>query len=71
MSRVVGVGELAGAVDQILEEHPELLYEIDRKVREHYGLDPDGARQVTVPEKSGAEKSSSARTEAAAEADGK
>ena len=31
-----------------LEEHPEMLYEIDRKVREHYGLDPDGARNVLV-----------------------
>ena len=28
--------------------HPEVLSEIDRKVREHYGLDPDGA--FTAPE---------------------
>ena len=28
--------------------HPEILSEIDRKVREHYGLDPDGA--FTAPE---------------------
>lgn len=26
-----------------LREHPQVLAEIDRKVREHYGLDPDGA----------------------------
>ncbi|MDO5456186.1 MAG: recombinase RecA [Eubacteriales bacterium] len=26
-----------------LESHPEILAEVDRKVREHYGLDPDSA----------------------------
>lgn len=26
-----------------LEEHPQILAEVDRKVREHYGLDPEGA----------------------------
>ncbi|MDO5476297.1 MAG: recombinase RecA [Eubacteriales bacterium] len=30
---------------QFLLSHPELLAEIDRKVREHYNLDPDGAKQ--------------------------
>ena len=29
---------------QFLLDHPELLAEIDRKVREHYDLDPDGAK---------------------------
>ena len=33
--------------------HPEVLSEIDRKVREHYGLDPDGA--FTAPETPAAE----------------
>ena len=33
--------------------HPEVLAEIDRKVREHYGLDPDGA--FTAPEAPAAE----------------
>ena len=33
--------------------HPEVLSEIDRKVREHYGLDPDGA--FTAPEMPAAE----------------
>ncbi len=28
-----------------LMENPEILYEIDRKVREHFGLDPEGARK--------------------------
>jgi len=65
------IGQGRENTKQFLEEHPELLYEIDRKVREHYGLDPDGARQVTAPEKSGAEKSAAAGTEAGAEADGK
>ena len=26
-----------------LTAHPEILAEVDRKVREHYGLDPEGA----------------------------
>ncbi|MBO5999017.1 MAG: recombinase RecA [Lachnospiraceae bacterium] len=26
-----------------LQEHPDVLYEVERLVREHYGLDPDGA----------------------------
>ncbi len=29
-----------------LETHPDLLFEIDQKVREHYGLDPAGARKA-------------------------
>ena len=29
---------------QFLLDHPELLAEIDRRVREHYNLDPDGAK---------------------------
>ena len=29
---------------QFLLDHPDILAEIDRKVREHYNLDPDGAR---------------------------
>ena len=33
--------------------HPEVLSEIDRKVREHYGLDPEGA--FTAPEAPAAE----------------
>ena len=34
-----------------LAAHPEILAEVDRKVREHYGLDPDGAfRAPEAPE---------------------
>ena len=33
--------------------HPEILAEVDRKVREHYGLNPDGA--IPVPEVPSAE----------------
>ena len=33
--------------------HPEVLAEIDRKVREHYGLDPEGA--FTAPQVSAEE----------------
>ena len=29
-----------------LASHPEILAEVDRKVREHYGLDPEGAYQA-------------------------
>jgi recombination protein RecA len=29
-----------------LTAHPEILAEVDRKVREHYGLDPEGAFQA-------------------------
>lgn len=36
-----------------LEEHPQILAEVDRKVREKYGLDPDGA--FVVPEQFPAE----------------
>ena len=45
--------------------HPEVLAEIDRKVREHYGLDPDGA--FTAPETPAAE--AAAAEAAAGEAD--
>ena len=45
--------------------HPEVLSEIDRKVREHYGLDPDGA--FTAPETPAAE--AAAAEAAAGEAD--
>ena len=33
---------------QFLLDHPDILAEIDRKVREHYNLDPDGARTVAA-----------------------
>ena len=32
---------------QFLLDHPDILAEIDRKVREHYNLDPEGARTFT------------------------
>lgn len=31
-----------------LEQHPDVLYEVDRKVREAHGLDPEGARKPEV-----------------------
>ncbi len=44
------IGQGRENAKKYLEEHPEVLYEIDRKVREHYGLDPEGARK---PEETG------------------
>ena len=41
--------------------HPEVLAEIDRKVREHYGLDPDGA--FTAPEAPASEAGESGSAE--------
>ncbi len=46
------IGQGRENAKKYLEEHPKVLYEIDRKVREHYGLDPEGAR---VPVVSGGE----------------
>ena len=42
------IGQGRENAKRYLEEHPETLYEIDRKVREHYGLDPEGARKPAV-----------------------
>ena len=39
------IGQGRENAKRYLEEHPDMLYEIDRKVREHYNLDPDGARK--------------------------
>ena len=44
------IGQGRENAKKYLEEHPEVLYEIDRQVREHYGLDPEGARK---PEETG------------------
>ena len=41
---------------QFLLDHPELLAEIDRKVREHYNLDPDGAKMPAPAEDPGSEE---------------
>ena len=36
-----------------LEQHPDVLYEVDRAVREHYNLNPEGARMApSVPAES-------------------
>ena len=48
--------DLAAKVDIINKsgaEHPQILAEVDRAVREHYGLDPDGA--FVAPETGGDE----------------
>ena len=39
------IGQGRENTKKYLEDHPDVLYEVDRKVREHYGLDPDGARK--------------------------
>ena len=39
------IGQGRENAKKFLEPHPEKLYEIDRAVREHYGLDPEGARK--------------------------
>ena len=41
---------------QFLLDRPELLAEIDRKVREHYNLDPDGAKMPAPAEDPGSEE---------------
>ena len=38
------IGQGRENTKKFLEEHPEMLFEIDQKVREHYGLNPEGAR---------------------------
>ncbi|MDD5849313.1 MAG: recombinase RecA [Firmicutes bacterium] len=45
------IGQGRENAKKFLETHPETLYEIDRAVREHYGLDPEGARKpAPLPE---------------------
>lgn len=39
------IGQGRENTKKYLEDHPDVLYEVDRAVREHYGLDPDGARK--------------------------
>lgn len=38
------IGQGRENAKKYLETHPDILNEVDRKVREHYGLDPEGAR---------------------------
>ena len=47
------IGQGRENTKKFLEEHPELLYEIDGKVREQCGLDPAGARKPAIAEESG------------------
>lgn len=42
------IGQGRENTKRFLEDHPELLYEIDQKVREHYGLDPESARKPAL-----------------------
>jgi len=42
------IGQGRENTKKYLEEHPDMLYEIDRKVREHFGLDPEGARKPSA-----------------------
>lgn len=39
------IGQGRENAKKYLDENPGLRYEIDRKVREHFGLDPEGAKQ--------------------------
>lgn len=39
------IGQGRENAKKYLDEHPDVLYEIDRKVREQHGLDPDRARK--------------------------
>ena len=41
---------------QFLLDHPDLLAEIDHKVREHYNLDPDGAKIPAPAQEEGADE---------------
>ena len=47
------IGQGRENAKKYLEDHPEVLSEIDRGVREYYNLDPDGA--MVVPEKDAAD----------------
>ena len=49
------IGQGRENTKKYLEDHPQTLYEIDRKVREHYGLDPEGARIPAPVEETAAE----------------
>ena len=53
---------------QFLLDHPDILAEIDRKVREHYNLDPNGARTFT-PESAAEEQAQQESEEAAGPAE--
>ncbi len=44
------IGQGRENAKKFLEDHPDMLYEIDQKVREHYGLDPEGARKPVAVE---------------------
>lgn len=44
------IGQGRENTKNFLTENPDMLYEIDRKVREHFELDPDGARKQSVSE---------------------
>lgn len=49
------IGQGRENAKKFLETHPETLFEIDRAVREHYGLDPEGARKpAPLPEEEAA-----------------
>ena len=56
------IGQGRENAKRYLESHPEILSEIDTKVREHYGLDPEGA--IKVPESEEAEPSEAGQEEA-------
>ncbi len=43
------IGQGRENTKNFLTEHPAMLAEIDAKVREHYGLDPDGAMKYEAP----------------------
>jgi len=48
------IGQGRENAKKYIEDHPELLYELDMKVREHYGLNPEGARKPAGPDAEGA-----------------
>lgn len=60
------IGQGRENTKKFLEDHPEVLYEVDRKVREHFGLDPEGARKPAASDAGTAAAEADQSPEAAA-----
>lgn len=61
------IGQGRENAKQYLKDHPEMLEEIDKKVREHYGLAGDGAVQTAETEKEDAKKAGASKKDSVKE----
>ena len=61
------IGQGRENAKKYLETHGDVLYEIDRAVREHYGLDPEGARKPAPAPETSAESADASVEEDAGE----